>query len=69
MRGSSLSAERSEAVKVAPAVSRCVAGTHEGAIKKMSKGISRLSLSIKRIPGRPITFAISCGSATRVVVP
>ena len=46
-----------------------VAGTQEGAFTRTVTGAPRALSSMKRTPSRPRTFAISCGSATRVVTP
>ena len=46
-----------------------VAGTHEGAITSIERREPFAHSSMKRIPSRPRTLAISCGSVTTVVVP
>ncbi len=46
-----------------------VAGTQEGAITNIESGEPLALSSMKRMPSRPSTLAISCGSVTTVVVP
>ena len=50
-------------------VSIGVAGTQEEAITNIASGEPFAQSSMKRIPSRPRTLAISCGSVTTVVVP
>jgi hypothetical protein len=59
----------SRAVRSAPLLSKCDAGTHELTIAYTSMGQYLLELSMKRMPSAPITLAISCGSVTTAVVP
>ena len=67
--GLSIKVRSSSAVSEAPEVSNGVAGTHDGNMKRMSTAASLASCSMNRMPSSPHTLAISCGSATMVVVP
>ncbi len=68
-RGSLSNAAVSFAEMVAPDVSIFVDGTHEGAMTSTSNCTASLALSMYLTPSVPSTLAISCGSATTVVVP
>lgn len=55
--------------RVAPAVSKGVAGTQDGMPNAISKGVWAALSSMKRMPGMPRTLAISWGSETAATVP
>jgi hypothetical protein len=57
------------AERTAPGVSKGLAGTQEGAMKKTRRGSSFVASIIHRIPSAPRTFAISWGSEITTVVP
>ena len=59
----------SAAASVAPAVSKGVARTQDGAPKAMVQGVWAALARIKRMPGSPSTLAISWGSDTMATVP
>ncbi len=67
--GLSINLDKSSALKIAPFSSKDTAGTQEGIIKYISKGLLCALSSMKDIPSIPSTLAISCGSATTVVTP
>ncbi len=50
-------------------VSISVAGTHDEAMTYIDSGPRLADSNMKRMPSRPSTLAISCGSVTTVVVP
>ena len=54
-----LSLANCSASKTAPEVSMSVAGTQDGAITSMSRGVSSESASMNSTPFRPQTLAIS----------
>ena len=54
---------------IAPDLSCGVAGTQEGAVRKMRNGTFLASSSMYSMPFIPMTLAISCGSDTTAVVP
>lgn len=57
------------ASKTAPPLSAGEAGTQDGIIILTSSGVPAASAIMKSTPSMPHTLAISCGSATTVVVP
>ena len=59
----------SAAENAAPALSKGDAGTHDDAATPKVNGIFSAASTSARIPSRPATLAISCGSAATAVVP
>ncbi len=67
--GSDLSGNKSYPCRTAPFVDNPVAGTQDEAITYMLSGPNFALSNMKRMPSRPSTLAISCGSVMTVVVP